>query len=124
MAERHNVVLFLTLMKQLAHQRFDFVGRAENLATLANLGITREHAKSLVLGLKPDDYVSGPDPDHNNPSLDLWVFGLGVDGSEVYVKLQLLVNENQCVCVSFHVAERPMHYPLRESEPPGAKEGS
>ena len=113
MVERYRVVLFLTLMKQAAHRKFIFVGRPENIATLAKLGITRTHAQSLVLGLKPEDCVSGPEPDHNNPGLDLWVFGLGVSGLDVYIKLQVVMSEGHCVCVSFHEAERPIHYPLR-----------
>jgi hypothetical protein len=124
LAERHKTVLFLHLMKQMAHQRFVFVGRQENLDTLAKLGITRKHAKSLVLGLKPEDCVSGPDPDRNNPGRELWVFGLGISGVEVYVKLQIVLTPAQCVCVSFHEADRPMHYPLRESAPPTSEEGS
>lgn len=121
MAERHRVSLFLSLMKQMAHQRFIFVGRPENIATLAKLGITRQHAKSLILSLKPDDYVSGPDPDHNNPGLDVWVYGLRISGLDVYVKLQIVLTEGQCVCVSFHEAERSMHYPLREGAEPSGK---
>lgn len=113
MVERHKVVLFLTLMKETAHRKFVFVGRPENIATLAKLGITRAHAKSLVLGLTPEDCVSGPGPDHNNPGLDFWVFGLRLSGMDVYIKLQVVISESHCVCVSFHEAERPLHYPLR-----------
>lgn len=114
MVQRHQSVLFLTLMKQMAHQRFIFVGRPQNIATLAKLGITRHHAKSLVLGLRPEDCVSGPDPDYNNPGLDFWVFGLHVSSIDIYIKLQVATSEDQCVCVSFHEAERPLHYPLAE----------
>jgi len=121
MVERHKAVLFLALMKQMAHQRFIFVGRPENIATLAKLGITRGHAKSLVLGLRPEDCVSGPDPDYDNPGLDVWVFGLRVSGLDIYVKLQVVLSQGHCVCVSFHEAERPMHYPLRESTAPSGK---
>jgi len=113
MVERHKVVLFLTLMKSTAQRKFIFVGRPENIATLAKLGITRVHAKSLVLGLTPEDCVSGPDPDYSNPGLDLWVFGLRLSGTDVYIKLQVVMSEGHCVCVSFHEAEKPLHYPLR-----------
>jgi len=119
------VLLFLHLMKMAAHERFVFVNRRKNLEALAALGITREHAKSLVLGLQPGDYVSGPDPDHNNPGLQLWVFGLHAAASEVYVKLQVIPDPPaRCVCVSFHESERPMHYPLREAEPPANEKES
>ena len=123
--ERRKVVLFLHLMKMAAHQRFVFVNRHKNLETLASLGITRGHAESLVLGLQPSDYVSGPDPDRNNPGLEMWVFGLRAAGSEVYVKLQVISDPPvACVCISFHEPDRPLHYPLREAGPPADKEES
>ena len=119
---RHQVVLFLHLMKVAANEQFVFVGRRANLETLTRLGINRKHAQDLVTGLKPEDYVSGPAPDHNNPGLEMWVFGLQVAGSEVYVKIQVIVEPARCVCISFHESERPMHYPFRETEPPANKE--
>ena len=112
MTARNQVVLFLRLMKAAAHERFVFVGRRVNLETLARLGITRRHAQALVVGLKPEDYASGPSPDHSNPGREMWVFGLQVTGSEVYVQLQVIVEPARCVCVSFHESERPMHYPF------------
>jgi Motility quorum-sensing regulator, toxin of MqsA len=119
---RHQVVLFLHLMKQTALQRFIFVDRSVNLVTLARLGITREEAQSLVMGLTPEHYVRGPDQDDNYPDLEGWVFGLQVTGSEVYVKIQVIVEPARCVCISFHESERPMHYPFRETEPPANEE--
>ena len=112
-------------MKMAAHERFVFVNRHKNLETLAALGITRGDAESLVLGLQPDDYVSGPDPDRNDPGREMWVFGLRVAGSEVYVKLQVIPDPPPaCVCVSFHEPERPMRYPLREAGPRANEEES
>ena len=119
---RHQVVLFLHLMKTAANERFAFMDRRVNLDTLARLGINRQHAQALVVGLKPEDYVSGPSPDHNYPGLEMWVFGLQVSGSEVYVKIQVIVEPARCVCISFHESERPMHYPFRETEPPANEE--
>ena len=52
----------------------------------------------------------------------MWVFGLQVSGSEVYVKIQVIVEPARCVCISFHESERPMHYPFRETEPPANEE--
>jgi hypothetical protein len=113
--ERHKVVLFLHLMKMTAHERFVFVDRRVNLETLALLGINRQDARDRVMGLSPEDYVRGPDPDNNHPALDVWVFGLSLSGEEVYVKLQVISDPpEQCVCISFHVSEHPMHYPFRE----------
>ncbi len=123
MATREQVRLFLHLIKMTAAVRFVFRDRTENLRTLALLGITREHAESLVLGLTPEDYSSGPSADHNHPGLDVWVFGLRVGSIEVYVKVQAIVNPPVgCVCISFHKSERPMDYPLRSNDPPANEE--
>lgn len=123
MAARHQVVLFLHLMKESARRRFIFVDRRVNLMTLARLGITRKEAQSLVMGLTPEHYVRGPDQDENYPALEVWVFGLHVTETEVYVKVQVLADPpERCVCISFHESERPMHYPFRETEPPANEE--
>ena len=119
MIAKHQVGLFLHLMKAAAHSRFVLVSRKVNLDTLAQLGITSRHAKSKVLALTPDDYVSGPEPDHNYPGLEVWVFGLVVSGQEVYVKLQVIVGPpERCVCISFHLPQHPVRYPLRQNHPP------
>jgi hypothetical protein len=119
----HRVVLFLHLMKMAAQRRFRFWSRRETLATFAQLGITRPHAQSLVLTLTPDDYVKGPETDRNKPSLEIWVFGLAVRSDEVYVKLQIITDPpEECVCMSFHIAEHPLHYPLRKHRSPGTEE--
>ena len=123
MAARHQVVLFLHLMKESARRRFIFVDRRVNLVTLARLGITRGEAQSLVMGLTPEHYVRGPDQDDNYPDLEVWVFGLHVTETEVYVKVQVLADPpERCVCISFHESERPMRYPFRETEPPATEE--
>jgi hypothetical protein len=110
------VTLFLHLMKMVAQSRFVFWDRQETRDTFAHLGINRPHAESLVLALTPDDYVKGPEPDRNNPSLEVWVFGLLVGHEEVYVKLQVITDPPvKCVCLSFHLAKHPLHYPFREN---------
>ena len=110
-------------MKVAANEQFVFVPRRINIEGLARLGINRRHAQELVTGLTPQDYVNGPVPDHNNPGLEMWVFGLRVRGSEVYMKIQVIADPpERCVCISFHESERPMHYPFRETEPPANEE--
>ena len=116
MTTREQVVLYLRLMKMAAAVQFIFANRAENLGTLARLGITRREAQALVLGMCPEDYSSGPSEDHNCPGLDVWVFGLLVNGVELYVKTQVVADPpERCVCISFHEAQRPMRHPLRQS---------
>jgi hypothetical protein len=40
-------------------------------------------------------------------------FGLEVGGTEVYIKVNVIVEPEQCVCMSFHLPEKPLSYPLR-----------
>lgn len=123
MTARHQVVLYLHLMKTAAREQFVFRERRVNLETLALLGITRQEAEDLVMGLVPEDYVSGPTPDEKYPGLEVWVFGLHVDTSEVYTKVQVVLGPpTRCVCVSFHASDFPMLYPFRKTDPPANEE--
>ena len=100
-----------------------FKDRKVNLDTLAQLGIDRKHAESLVLGLTPEGYVAGPDPDRMDRNLDVWVFGLGVSGQEVYVKLQVISEPPEaCVCISFHVAEHKLRLSPTVARPTATEE--
>lgn len=123
MHTRERVRLFLHLMKMAASVRFIFEGRAKNLQTLASLGITRVDAQDRVLALTPEDYSSGPSPDHKHPGRAVWVFGLFINGTEVYVKVQVVADPpERCVCISFHEAARPLTYPLRRTDPTAKEE--
>jgi hypothetical protein len=73
-AGNHQVVLFLHLMKSCASKRFQLVSRKKNLDTLARLGMTISDAKSRVLGLSLEDYVSGPSADPKVTGVE----GLGI----------------------------------------------
>jgi len=116
LAERFRVALFLSLMKAAAASQFVFTRRKKNLDTLALLGLSLVDAKERVLGLVPEDYVSGPLPDDKRPEDEIWVFGLKVEGQEVYVKVCVVTEPLLCTCVSFHLSERSLSYPL---QPPG-----
>ncbi len=42
------------------------------------------------------------------------MFGLRIEDTDVYVKLEVRLEPARCLCVSFHDAERPMTFPYRE----------
>jgi hypothetical protein len=110
-------------MKETAKVRFHFVSRQVNRNTLAMLGLLSQDAKERVLALVPEDYVSGPDPDRNYPGYEVWKFGVEINGTEIYVKVQVIVEPpERCVCISFHKADYPLTYPLRESDSPANEE--
>ena len=83
---------------------------------LANLNLTRKQALEHIKGLTPDNYSRGPEPDDHEPQRDVWVFGCDVEGTEVYIKLRLIEGKeaDRCAIWSFHKAEHPLRYPLRE----------
>ena len=43
----------------------------------------------------------------------MWVFGKDVKGREIYIKIALGRKNSSTVCISFHIAEHPMIYPLK-----------
>lgn len=119
MVERDQVMLFLALMRDCAACQFRLERRDKNMATLARLGITQKDAKSRILALKPSDYLKGPTPRPGHPSQESWEFGLRIEATDVYIKLEIRLEPARCLCVSFHDAERPMTFPYRQ----GARRG-
>jgi len=83
---------------------------------LIDLNLTRKQALEVIKGLTPDHYSRGPEPDDHDPHKDVWVFGCEIGGTEVYIKLRLIEGEEmpRGAVWSFHKAEYPMRYPLRE----------
>jgi hypothetical protein len=116
LAERFKVALFLSLMKMAAANQFVFARRKKNLDTLALLGLSLADAKERVLSLVPEDYVGGPLPHAKRPEDEGWMFGVGVEGQEVYVEGCVITEPLLCTCISFHLSEWPLSYPL---QPPG-----
>jgi len=43
----------------------------------------------------------------------MWVFGKMVRGTEVYIKITMGTFNNSVICISFHLAEHPLKYPLK-----------
>lgn len=121
MVERDQVALFLKLLRECAACDFRLERRPENMATLAQLGMTMRDAHERILALTPADYVEGPKPRSADSSQEAWVFGLSLEGVAVYVKVSIRIEPARCVCVSFHEAKWPMDYPYRGN---GTKESN
>jgi hypothetical protein len=110
----------LKLLRTCATCDFRLERRPENMATLAQLGMTVRDVRCRILALTPADYVEGPTPRKSNPSQDAWVFGLKPQGVSVYVKVSIRLEPARCVCVSFHEAEYPMAFPYRGDKRKGS----
>ena len=113
MTSREQVAEFLKTFKR----RLDEVGwlyvvnRKENRDGLIEIGITKTERKDIILSLIPEDYCEGPLPDDDQPG-HVWFFGSTVEGQAIYIKLKL-TNTEAPKCLSFHLAEYPLRYPIK-----------
>ena len=115
MATRIEVEQFLSQFKvKLEVFGVFFLDREKNVNALADLGITRLERLAVVKSIEVDDYSEGPIRDQLNGFGEMWVFGKDVKGQEVYVKITLGHPNTNTIVISFHVAEHPMKYPLKE----------
>ena len=100
----------------LGGSNFVFRRRQKNEDTLLKLGYLHKHVLEEILGLTFRNYCSGPAANISRSGSmkgAVWVFGKEISKIEVYIKIQIIPqsNENKCVCISFHEAERVMRYP-------------
>lgn len=87
--------------------------RQKNTQTLADLEITFNDVKEILADLVLEDYSEGPLPETFYGGSEMWVFGRVIKSHEIYIKITLGLPSNPTICISFHVAEFPMTYPLR-----------
>lgn len=43
----------------------------------------------------------------------MWIFGKEINGHEVFIKITMGIPNASVICISFHLAEHPLHYPLK-----------
>ena len=86
--------------------------RGKNAQALINLEITPKYRDSVIINLEVEDYSEGPVIDTLYRCGEMWVFGKDVKGQEVYIKIAL-GKGTSALCISFHIAERPMNYPFK-----------
>lgn len=115
MATKEEVEAFL----QQFHQKLKVFSiifrddRGKNAQTLADLEITPKYRETVIKEIKTEDYSQGPIVDTLNHLGDLWVFGKDVKGHEVYIKISLGQQNSRTICISFHISEYAMKYPLK-----------
>lgn len=86
--------------------------RGKNAQTLADLEITSNDRIEVLKNLEIDNYSEGPLSDRLYNNADMWVFGTVVKRQEIYIKISMGMPNNKTLCISFHIAEFPMNYPL------------
>ncbi|PTB98049.1 toxin [Marivirga lumbricoides] len=92
-----------------------FLGRDKNLQTLATLEITPIFREKILYDLEVSDYIEGPLEENLLGGEEMWVFGREIKKQEVYIKITLGKSSSQTICISFHIAEHPMKYPLKQT---------
>lgn len=111
----YEVELFLNDFK-VKMQFMDIVflnDRGKNAKTLAILEIPVTKQKQIVEELEVKDYSEGPIEDTNFVGSPLWVFGKIVKGHELYIKISMGMPNRSTLCISFHISEFPINYPLK-----------
>ena len=117
MTTKQDVECFLEQFK-IKLDIYDIVFRTrtndKNERTLFALDITSRYRKDVIRNLEVRDYSQGPLADELYHGTEMWVFGKDVKGQEVYIKISMGAPERHTICISFHIAERPMRYPFKE----------
>ena len=120
MGERHDVVEFLNLFKGcIMLDLFHVKDRETNLQGLLDLGMDTTERKEVLLGLEPEDYVKGPEPDDTDSDKDVWFFGKEYYGKEIYIKMRVVQDRRnkklyRAMIWSFHPAKNKLDYPLAD----------
>jgi hypothetical protein len=119
MANKAEIEEFLRALKEKI-KIFDIVFRPrdKNTETLAELDILPIDRIQYLMNLTADDYYSGPNKDtYDFRKPDYYEFGIQVKRKEVYIKISLGLPNKPVDCMSFHIAERPITYPLKKKQP-------
>ena len=88
----------------------------KNAQTLADLELRPVDRKKVLENLKTEDYSEGPIEDTLNKSTDMWIFGKEVKRNEIYIKISIAYAGASVICISFHIAEHNMNYPLKKTK--------
>lgn len=118
MATRDEVEYFLKQIRdKISVFDIAFNPRDKNLETLVELDITPAQRIEYINKLTADNYYSGPNTDtYDTTKPPYYEFGITIKSQVVYIKLSL-GNVNKMVhCMSFHIAEREINYPLKQEK--------
>ncbi len=89
--------------------------RGKNINTLVILEITPAARRKALEALRVEDYSEGPlGQAMYGGGAEMWVFGVHLRKKEIYIKITMGIVGSPVICISFHIAEHTMQYPLRE----------
>lgn len=87
--------------------------RGKNMQALADLELRPIDRKAILETLEVNDYSEGPLEEILYRTADMWVFGKTIKQKEVYIKITMGLMNSAVICISFHLAEHTMNYPLK-----------
>lgn len=87
--------------------------RGKNSQTLADLELRPIDRDAVLDALQAEDYCHGPVEEKLYGGSDMWVFGKEIKKNEIYIKITLGMVNSGVICVSFHISEHPLTYPLK-----------
>lgn len=87
--------------------------RGKNAQALVDLELRPADRKTILEALETKDYSEGPLAEKLYGGVDMWVFGKMVKKKEVYIKITMGAMGSSVICISFHLAQYKMNYPLK-----------
>ena len=87
--------------------------RGKNTTTLTSLELRPIERKKVLESLEALDYSEGPVEEKLYGGSAMWVFGKIVKKREIYIKITMGAPGSSVICISFHLAEHKMSYPLK-----------
>src|SRR6478735_9428534 len=87
--------------------------RGKNAQALVDLELRPVERKAVLEALETKDYSEGPLAEKLYGGADMWVFGKTIKKREVYIKITMGAKNSSVICISFHLAEHKMNYPLK-----------
>ncbi len=93
-----------------------FTNRPKNsIQHLADLSITANMRKEIILNLKVENYSEGPLQETQQGGTEMWVFGEIIKKQTIYIKITISKVTGSPICISFHKAATPMNFPFKNS---------
>lgn len=87
--------------------------RGKNAQALVDLELRPMDREAILEALETKDYSEGPLAEKLYGGADMWVFGKLVKKKEVYIKITIGAISSSVICISFHLAQHKMNYPLK-----------
>ena len=89
-----------------------FLNREKNLEALKELSINASYREQIIRSLVVEDFVETLESTILGCG-EMWVFGKDFDVKQLYIKIAMGSPNSKTICISFHVAEKPIKYKFK-----------